>query len=125
MRSATWLKIPVEKIRSGVTLWNVVFGESHAVKLHMERSSGTSCSRVWRKVTQSYVEEILERFGMENSRPVKTPLLVGVHPSLPSIPPNASPADPADKLRPRLAAEQEKKRGDFRALIISTFGNYQ
>jgi hypothetical protein len=29
------------------------------------------------------------------------------------------------KLRPRLAAEQEKKRGDFRALIISTFGNYQ
>jgi ankyrin repeat protein len=33
----------------------------------------------------------------------------------------------ADKgrVRPRLAAEQEKKRGDFRALIISTFGNYQ
>jgi hypothetical protein len=28
-------------------------------------------------------------------------------------------------LRPRLPAEQEKKRGDFRALIISTFGNYQ
>jgi hypothetical protein len=29
------------------------------------------------------------------------------------------------QLRPRLAAEREKKRGDFRALIISTFGNYQ
>jgi hypothetical protein len=32
---------------------------------------------------------------------------------------------PLSGLRPRLAAEQEKKRGDFRALIISTFGNYQ
>jgi hypothetical protein len=28
-------------------------------------------------------------------------------------------------VRPRLAAEREKKRGDFRALIVSTFGNYQ
>jgi hypothetical protein len=28
-------------------------------------------------------------------------------------------------LRARLAAEQETKRGDFRALIIFTFGNYQ
>jgi hypothetical protein len=28
-------------------------------------------------------------------------------------------------IRPHLAAEQEKKRGDFRALIVSTFGNYQ
>jgi hypothetical protein len=45
---------------------------------------------------QSYVEEILERFGMENSRPAKTPLLAGVN--LPPIPPDASPANPADKL---------------------------
>lgn len=45
---------------------------------------------------QLYVEEILERFGMENSRPAKTPLLAGVN--LPPIPPDASPANPADKL---------------------------
>jgi hypothetical protein len=76
MCSVTWIKIPVEKIRSGVTLWNIVFGEK-------SRSKTAYGAKLW---------------DVKNSRPVKTPLLVGVHPSLPSIPPNASPADPADKL---------------------------
>jgi hypothetical protein len=44
---------------------------------------------------KKYVEEVLERFGMENCRPTTTPLIAGDQ--LPPIPPDASEPDPEAK----------------------------
>lgn len=84
-----------QEIRQALESWFVMtwMGEAKrflGIDLHYLDDGSIGLSQ------QSYVEEILERFGMENSRPVKTPLVGGEH--LPPIPPDASAADPADKL---------------------------
>jgi transposase InsO family protein len=85
----------VVEIRSSLEGWFQMtwLGEAKrflGVDIHYESDGTILLSQ------QRYIEEVLERFGMENCRPSQSPLAAGD--KLVPIPPNASEPDPKEKL---------------------------